>query len=688
MAGDCIDIRFTIPHRKNHEDDYLLSIHLRLRIEEISSKSIKAIKEEMIEVFRESYRLSFGELAQHHNIANGNQQQSQSNVFDFRKILFARHQKHHTYLPLLSNDDAYTIDHDEYDMVFVIVERMRCPASTTSTTSLLTSGLDQPDKLCLVYIIEDDGHALHIPTEREFWLLEEDISIGKAIWNIVDKSLVSKFDTQIDAKIPNVTLSLQYAHMLPPQPISIEITEILDRRDKNEKPYLAYNIQAYIEPLTWIVQRRYSEFKSLHHALYGQPSTDSGYIPRSSLPSFPYSKQVINESTHKLAVQRKDALEKYLKQLMIVAPEEVVSNVHLLTFLGAMRTTKPVQAKSSKLNRNVINLDNIQKSLSCLNAKTIMAGASPSALLNWGDLVLFRSVAFAGQLQRLATGSEFDHVGIVVPSRFEPSNLLILESTSEGVTMYPLVPRLQAYDHFKVSQYVVIRRLEGERTREQYDTLLNFLNAIEGTPYSFNISSLLAGLRSKTVTTATTDSETPEYTSYPPLPLSQKHKSFFCSELVAATLSTINILPETEEAAAYWPGSFSVDKELDSRLRDINSTYKYGDEISIDFTIMDIGRAHDMSGKTTRYGKRPQPVMHLNEDVKKTFSSSSSSDNDTDDDDDDDDDNDGTYVDDQIREHNRVETMQGIIVTKNDSVENQGVKKLYRPKATFQPSLL
>ena len=679
MSKECIDVRFSAHHCSGRDNHYLVSIHLRILPDEICSKSVKAIKEEVIKVFRESYNLTFGQLLQHdYSQTDSKQRPKQPSFSDFHKLLFARNRIDYTYKQLHS-DDVYTLDHEEYDIIFVIIERLRQVNSCSTHSNIFTSGIDEADKLCLVYIIEDDGYFLKIPSERVFWLLDEDLSIGKAVWDVVDKSLISKFDTQIDAKIPNITLTLQYAHDLPPQPISIEITKTIDSKDKNNRPYLVYNIRAYIEPLTWVVQRRYSEFKNLHVALLAQSSTDIGYIPRSSLPTFPYSKQIVNKSSQQLAQKRKDALQEYLTLLMKVAPDEVSSNVHILTFLGAIRTSVPIQIKNTKQSRNVINIDHIESSLDNLKVSASIAGTS-SALLNWGDLILFRSIAFAGTLQRLATGSEFDHVGIVVPS--QSSSLLLLESTSEGVTMFPLVPRLQSYDYFKVSQYVVVRKLQGARTKEQYDTLLNFLNEVEGLPYSFNISSLFAGLRHKTTASAaTTESEIGDHNqskSSPPITsTSCKRKSFFCSELVAATLMAINVLPNIEQADTYWPGSFSIDKELDLRLKAINSVYSYGEEFSIDFHVMDIGRAQNTSAKGDRYGTRPQPVIHLNENVKSTFSSSDDDDYETDEEEDGDSDVLDMLAKDSIVVHER-----------QPSKSEQMKTVLYKPKATFQPSIL
>ena len=214
------------------------------------------------------------------------------------------------------------------------------------------------------------------------------------------------------------------------------------------------------------------------------------------------------------------------------------------------------------------------------------------------------------------------------------------------------------------------------------DPTVIFLNEVEGMPYSFNISSLFAGLRHKTTASAATSEseigDDSQSKSSPPITsMSCKRKSFFCSELVAATLMAINILPNIEQADNYWPGSFSIDKELDLRLKAINSVYSYGEEISIDFHVMDIGRAQNTSVKGGRYGTRPQPVIHLNENVKSTFSSSDDDDYETDEEEDG-----NSDVLDML-------TKDSIVVRENERSKSEEKKTiLYKPKATFQPSIL
>ena len=124
-ADGCIDVRVAVTHSVNNEDHYLLSIHMRLRAEEISCKTIKALKEEVIQLFRDSFRLSFefedgkgkrqGQKKETRHNETGAQQQRLFSE-DFCKLLFARHRQIHTYLPLDAGD-VYSMDHDTYDTI-------------------------------------------------------------------------------------------------------------------------------------------------------------------------------------------------------------------------------------------------------------------------------------------------------------------------------------------------------------------------------------------------------------------------------------------------------------------------------------------------------------------------------------------------------------------------------------------
>jgi len=72
-----------------------------------------------------------------------------------------------------------------------------------------------------------------------------------------------------------------------------------------------------------------------------------------------------------------------------------------------------------------------------------------------------RTHILLADVKRAVTNSEFDHVGMVVPSAssYDSGGLNFLESTAEGCTVYPLQGRLRAYAN-GFTHYMCLRRLE------------------------------------------------------------------------------------------------------------------------------------------------------------------------------------------------------------------------------------
>ena len=119
-------------------------------------------------------------------------------------------------------------------------------------------------------------------------------------------------------------------------------------------------------------------------------SQDPGYIPRSELPRFPSSHRTVRRISSPGIDTRRQELQSYLSRL--VDHPQALSNTRILSFLGAIHEIKSNRVASRKKERNAISISNA------------------NSLLDLGDIVLFRSNAMTSKLQRLATGSEFDHV--------------------------------------------------------------------------------------------------------------------------------------------------------------------------------------------------------------------------------------------------------------------------------------
>ncbi len=187
-----------------------------------------------------------------------------------------------------------------------------------------------------------------------------------------------------------------------------------------------------------------------------------------------------------------------------------------------------------------------------------------------GDILLFRCSSTAAGLQRAATGKEFDHTAIVVHtplpryvggvyamdefagnskrssrhsigrmsttvtdddtdassnnnnekkstidydrilSKLNRSSLCLLEATSAGVTVLPIIERLNAYEFYNCCDYICLRRLHktiNNGTSSSVEVppldartlfrLNSFVVASEQRPYKFKISSILFASRDK-----------------------------------------------------------------------------------------------------------------------------------------------------------------------------------------------
>ncbi|KAI3320487.1 Phox-like protein [Xylariaceae sp. AK1471] len=94
--------------------------------------------------------------------------------------------------------------------------------------------------------------------------------------------------------------------MAPPAEITIPTTSLHTPTDKS-KPYTLYNITLRLPLRTYVVQKRYSEFATLHHAL----SAHVGAPPPAPLPAKSWFKSTLNSP--ELTEDRRRGLEAYLR---------------------------------------------------------------------------------------------------------------------------------------------------------------------------------------------------------------------------------------------------------------------------------------------------------------------------------------------------------------------------------------
>ena len=79
-------------------------------------------------------------------------------------------------------------------------------------------------------------------------------------------------------------------------------------------------------------------------------------------------------------------------------------------------------------------------------------------LVSTGDIIMFKSRNSLSGLQRIATGTNWDHVGMVLKRGKTLCD--ILEATGDGVHMYPLAQRLEVYSRTLMSE-ICVRQLQG-----------------------------------------------------------------------------------------------------------------------------------------------------------------------------------------------------------------------------------
>ncbi len=151
--------------------------------------------------------------------------------------------------------------------------------------------------------------------------------------------------------------------------------------------------------------------------------------------------------------------------------------------------------------------------------------------LHTGDVVFFKMSRVTSFLNRLVTWSDYDHVGVVVASS---KKLRLLESVSDkGVTVLDLEDALTLYK--SSSSEIAVMRLRFERTEEVLQNAARYAQEVRGLAYNWSVVDM--------VTTSTQER--------------QDSKAMFCSQLVAATLKQLGVLPSTVVADNYLPGTLS-----------------------------------------------------------------------------------------------------------------------------------
>lgn len=148
---------------------------------------------------------------------------------------------------------------------------------------------------------------------------------------------------------------------------------------------------------------------------------------------------------------------------------------------------------------------------------------------NSGDLILFKGKSISAKIQRSLTGSEYDHIGIIL--KYANDDIVILDSCGNrgvGLISWRAFINLK---FFKLYHKIVWRKLEAKRNEQFINKLDKFIRFALKKKYCCSLTKLLRKKPKKT------DDN-----------LDNSKKTFFCSELVAAAYKYLNLLPSNISA--------------------------------------------------------------------------------------------------------------------------------------------
>eukprot|EP00742_Colponemidia_sp_Colp-10_P003981 GILJ01004247.1.p1 GENE.GILJ01004247.1~~GILJ01004247.1.p1 ORF type:complete len:435 (+),score=58.07 GILJ01004247.1:722-2026(+) len=182
-----------------------------------------------------------------------------------------------------------------------------------------------------------------------------------------------------------------------------------------------------------------------------------------------------------------------------------------------------------------------------------------SQIADTGDILLFTSKDALAGIQRTFTWSNYDHVGLVI--RHRGGRLAVLEATGEEGVAITSWNEFVHYKWYELYRRIVLRRLIGGRTPERLQQLQSFIFSVVGKPYGLSAKKLF---RRKDTDESLEDAGS--------------KGDYFCSELVAGALKSMEILSDDMSASAYWPVHFSEKHNIQ-----LQHGAHLGEELMIDF---------------------------------------------------------------------------------------------------------
>eukprot|EP01083_Nonionella_stella_P075350 204819_1 len=316
--------------------------------------------------------------------------------------------------------------------------------------------------------------------------------------------------------------------------------------ERGGQKFVQFGLHVVGGKLEWSVFRRYSEFVRLRKDLRKyiskkhNPKDVISLSRRLSLPS----KTVLRRFSNSFCVARQLELDSFMQRILSVP--DLATTPPVLCFLGA--GVGPFDYRSI-WNHNWKSFDRMNLDVFAEIAQS-------------GDIVFFRTPGIVQSAFRKATACKWDHVGIIVRvagAGRRRDSVQILDATSEGIRLYPLILRVRAWH--RNHSVVACRRLFCERTARGVHDLNERVNDAIGS--RFGISPLRV-LKRRAPST---------------------NDQYFCSELVAYCLQSLGVLAKDSLAHRYLPSSFASG----GNIKLINATLS--DEIYLDVARPEIHQA-------------------------------------------------------------------------------------------------
>ncbi|KAG7386705.1 hypothetical protein PHYPSEUDO_015385 [Phytophthora pseudosyringae] len=442
----------------------------------------------------------------------------------------------------------------------VSARQVKLDALRLMRAELRRSASEDKEGLLRMLEREADSFVLYLDIGDQ-WIKDEELSIGHYILGCASRK---------------IDLELVPMNRMPQPTLDLAIVGTKNKiSDLSQRPYTSYVIDVVFNGTTWQLARRYKEFDALHSQLKSK-------YPGTELPGLP-PKHVFTPVEGEFINYRKEQLEAFLKQLVLhpIASTDVL----LMSFLGVVSFSRDPELGHSE--KSVVHVTSLHDSVAV------------------GDIILFSCRFGASRLQRKFTGSKYDHAGIVVPGE-SPFLLRIMEATSEGIQVYSLKARLMAYAR-EVSNSIIVRKIETERTPEMIEVLREFVRRVDGNPYSifgilrstgesdrhiFNSVRVAKGAceendDSFSNTGGSSTSSTPSSPVTEGADDSTKsQRKYFCSSLVASAWKELGWLQTKRKSSSFWPGSFENGGEVEQLL---GPSVALGPETVIDCRIVEVG---------------------------------------------------------------------------------------------------